>query len=195
MEMNMRVTFRVIFLLLLLAALPASAESLYRDESFQSLTADRRAYRVGDALTVLVVENSSAASSADTTTEKRGGVGVAVTTQSDEKRGNIDLTETFGGKGKIQRTGRLLATLTVSVTAIAPNGDLIVTGSQLIEVNEEKQHIQLEGRVRPVDVTETNTVLSSRIAEAKIAYVGAGLLGEKQRPGILTRFLSWLRIL
>jgi flagellar L-ring protein precursor FlgH len=49
--------------------------------------------------------------------------------------------------------------------------------------------------VRPIDVTETNTILSSRIAEAKISYVGDGLLGEKQRPGILTRFLSWLRIL
>src|SRR5262245_1224733 len=187
MEMKMRATL----LLLILAALPASAESLYRDESFQSLTADRRAYRVGDALTVLVVENSSAQSSADTSTEKRGGVGVAVTTHNDEKRGNIDLTENFAGRGKIQRSGRLLATLTVSVTSIAPNGDLIVSGSQMIEVNEEKQHIQLEGRVRPIDVTETNTILSSRIADAKIAYVGDGLLGEKQRPGILTRLLSW----
>jgi flagellar L-ring protein precursor FlgH len=186
---------RATVVLLLLAALPAFAESLYQAESFQSLTADRRAYRVGDALTVLVLENSSASSSADTTTEKRGGVGIAVSTQSSDKRANVDITEDFTGKGKIQRSGRLLATLTVNVVSVAPNGDLIVTGSQLIEVNEEKQHIQLEGRVRPTDVTESNTVLSSRIADAKIAYVGDGLLGEKQRPGILTRFLSWLRIL
>lgn len=184
-----------VVVLLIVAALPAFAESLYRDESFQSLTADRRAYRVGDALTVLVVENSSASSSADTTTEKRGGVGIALSTHNEDKRANVDLTENFAGKGKIQRAGRLLATLTVSVAAIASNGDLVVSGSQLIEVNEEKQHIQLEGRVRPTDVSEANTVLSSRIAEAKISYVGDGLLGEKQRPGILTRFLSWLRIL
>jgi flagellar L-ring protein precursor FlgH len=191
MEMKMRTPV----LVLLLAALPAAAESLYRDESFQSLTADRRAYRVGDALTVLVVENSSAASSADTTTEKRGGVGIALSTHNSDKRANVELTEDFAGKGKIQRSGRLLATLTVNVVALAPNGDLIIAGSQLIEVNEEKQHIQLEGRVRPTDVTDANTVLSSRIADARISYVGDGLLGEKQRPGILTRFLSWLRIL
>lgn len=184
-----------LLLLVLLAALPASAESLYSDESFQSLTSDRRAYRVGDVLTVMVVENSSASSSADTSTEKRGGVGIALSTQKEDKHANLDLTENFAGKGKINRTGRLLATLTVNVTAIAPNGDLMVSGSQLIEVNEEKQHIQLEGRVRPIDVTETNSVLSSRIADAKMSYVGYGLLGEKQRPGILTRFLSWLRIL
>jgi flagellar L-ring protein precursor FlgH len=189
--MNMRTAVA----LLILAAAPASGESLYKPESFQSLTADRRAHRVGDALTVLVFENSSASASADTTTEKRGGLGIALSTHSTDKRANVDLSEDFAGKGRIQRSGRLLATLTVSVAALAPNGDLIVAGSQLIEVNEEKQHIQLEGRVRPSDVTEANTVVSSRIADARISYVGDGILGEKQRPGILTRLLSWLGIL
>jgi len=83
----------------------------------------------------------------------------------------------------------------VRVVDVAPNGDLVVAGQQLIEVNEEKQEIKLEGRVRAVDVSESNTVLSTRLADAKIWYVGDGLLGEKQRPGILTRILSWLRIL
>jgi flagellar L-ring protein precursor FlgH len=81
------------------------------------------------------------------------------------------------------------------VKGVAPHGDLLVGGTQLIEVNEEKQHIVLEGRVRPVDVSESNTVLSSRLADAKITYVGDGLLGDKQRPGVIGRILSWLGIL
>jgi flagellar L-ring protein precursor FlgH len=175
-----------------------SAESLYRESTFQSMTADHRAYRVGDALTVLVVENSSAASSADTTTNKSAGLGVSVqgvNGATPNRTYALNLNENFAGSGKIQRSGKLLAQLTVTVKAIAPNGDLIVAGNQILEVNDEKQNIVLEGRVRPVDVSESNTVVSTRLADAKISYVGDGILGEKQHPGILTRILSWLGIL
>jgi flagellar L-ring protein precursor FlgH len=70
-----------------------------------------------------------------------------------------------------------------------------VSGEQLIKVNDERQEIVLSGRVRPIDIAENNTVVSSRLADARISYVGDGVLGEKQRPGILTRILSWLRII
>jgi flagellar L-ring protein FlgH len=179
---------------LLLPALGA-AESLYNEASFRALTSDHRAYRVGDLLTVLIVENSSASTTADTTTDRRGGVGVSIGTTTRQEKGSVNLNEDFSGRGKIQRSGRLLAQLSVNVIDVLPNGDLHVAGSQLIEVNGEKQHIQLEGYVRPGDVTEGNAVLSTRIAGAKITYVGDGILGEKQRPGILTRFLGWLGIL
>ena len=183
--------------LLLLVSAVAGAESLYREASFRSLTADHRAYRIGDVLTVLVVENASATASANTTTEKRGDAGIAIATynSNNNKSANIALNDDFTGKGSINRSGRLLAQLTVTVRALAPNGDMIVGGQQLIEVNDEKQNIVLEGRVRPIDVSESNTVLSSRIADAKITYVGDGILAEKQKPGILTRILSWLGLL
>jgi flagellar L-ring protein precursor FlgH len=186
---------RVLLSLLTFAALPAYAESLYSPDTFRTLTGDRRAHRIGDALTVLVFENSSAAQSADTATEKRGGAGIAVTTQDDEKRANLELRENFNGTGRVQRSGRLLATLTVNVVGYTENGDLYIAGDQQIEVNDEKQHISVHGRVRPVDVSESNTVLSSRIADAKISYIGDGIVGEKQRAGIVSRFLSWLGLL
>jgi flagellar L-ring protein precursor FlgH len=146
---------------------------------------------------VLIVENASASASANTTTEKRGAVGVGIVAAPiiPNRTINGEISDDFTGKGSINRSGRLLAQLSVTVKALAPNGDLIVAGQQLIEVNNEKQNIVLEGRVRPGDVSESNTVLSSRIADAKITYVGDGILGEKQRPGILTRLLSWLGIL
>lgn len=183
-------------LLALLAFPPAcGAQSLFQEAEFRSLTADIRAYRAGDTLTVLIVESSSASSTANTTTEKRASLGITAGLTNRTEKANVGINEDFAGKGQIQRSGRLLAQITVRVTEVAPNGDLVVAGQQLIEVNEEKQEIKLEGRVRAVDVSESNTVLSTRLAEAKILYVGDGLLGEKQRPGILTRILSWLRIL
>lgn len=180
---------------LVLASALAGAQGLYREDSFRPLTADHRAYRVGDALTVLVVENASASASADTSTEKSAGIALSVTGPSTNKSASADLSERFNGEGRIQRSGRLLARLTVSVVSMESNGDLVIAGDQQIEVNAETQHIRLAGRVRPVDIGDDNTVLSSRIADARITYVGDGILGEKQRPGILSRILSWLRLL
>lgn len=173
----------------------AAAESLYHESSFRPLTSDQRAYRIGDVLTVLIVENSSASTTADTTTDNRGGVGISIGTTTREERAAVNVNQDFVGRGRIQRSGRLLAQLSVNVVDVLPNGDLQLVGTQMIEVNGEKQHIELMGRVRPADVTEGNAVLSTRIADARITYVGDGVLGEKQRPGVLTRFLNWLRIL
>jgi flagellar L-ring protein FlgH len=178
-----------------LSYVQAQAESLYKEGTFRSLTADYRASRVGDVLTILVLENSSATTTADTTTKKEGGLGLAVQTYNLNKKAGVDVTENFNGSGTIQRSGKLLAQLTVTVKALAENGDLIVAGAQLIELNNEKQQIVLEGRVRPGDISETNTVPSTRLADAKISYVGDGILAEKQHPGILTRILSWLGLL
>ena len=173
----------------------ATAESLYSEASFRPLTSDQRAYRIGDVLTVLIVENSSATNTADTTTDNRGGVGVSIATTTREERAAVNVNQDYAGRGRIQRTGRLVAQISVNVVDVLPNGDLQLVGTQMIEVNGEKQNIELMGRVRPGDVTEGNVVLSTRIADARITYVGDGILGEKQRPGVLTRFLNWLRIL
>jgi flagellar L-ring protein precursor FlgH len=184
-------------LLLTLLAATASAESLYQEGAFRPLTSDNRAYRPGDVLTVLVVENASASASANTTMDKRAGIGAAVVAAPiiRNQAVTVDINDDFAGKGSINRSGRVLAQISVTVREIAPNGDLVVAGEQLIEVNGEKQQIVLRGQVRRGDVSESNTVISSRIANAKITYVGDGVLAEHQRPGIFSRFLSWLRIL
>jgi flagellar L-ring protein precursor FlgH len=184
---------------LLSGASAASAQSLVERDTYRGLAADKRAYRVGDKLTVLITENASASSTARTTTDKSGKLGATasagVNGDTNVAAAAADLTEDFRGGGKIERTGRLLAQITVTVEAIEGDGNLRVKGEQEITLNEEKQWIGLEGLVRQTDVRSDNTVLSNRLAQAKIRYTGNGLLAEKQRPGILTRFLSWLRIL
>ena len=186
-----------------LAPLAAWSDSLLERESYRPLVADQRAYRAGDNLTVLITESATASTTAATTTNKEGAVaGTAAYNREKDGvpygrslSGSVELTEDFKGGGRIERTGKLLARLTVVVQAVEPNGLLLVRGEQDIFVNEEKQHIALTGRVRPQDIGSDNTVLSTRLSQATIEMTGQGLLAEKQRPGILTRFLSWLRIL
>lgn len=175
----------------------SATESLYQEGQFQSLTADRRATRVGDLVTVLVYENSSAQSTADTRSDRSAGVsaGAAISSEGIPMRdrrvdGRIGTSNEMQGTGRTQRSGRLLAQVTVQVQEILPNGDLRLAGEQLLEINDERQQIRLEGRVRPQDIQDNNVVLSSRLADTRITYQGDGVLGDKQRPSWWQRLLT-----
>lgn len=174
------------------SAVSAGAESLYREDSYRPLVSDNKAYRLGDVLTVQVVETSSAASSADTRAGRSSGLGVDYSDTLRKSRAiNLQLNNDFDGRGVTQRAGRLLAQLTVTVVGVEPNGDLRVSGQQEVEINREKQHIKLEGRVRPQDVTDGNVVLSTRLADSRISYVGDGDLALRQRSPWWQTLLSW----
>jgi flagellar L-ring protein FlgH len=174
----------------------ASAGSLYNPQSFRPLTADHKAFRVGDAITVQVFENSSASSSADTGTRRNNDIGVVASSGSGSDghrhQAGVTVGGEFDGGGRTQRANRLLATLTVTVQEVLPNGELRVAGEQLLTVNDEQQRVTLAGRVRPRDVSDGNVVLSTRLADAQITYVGEGDVSERSRRGAWRRFLDWL---
>ena len=132
-------------LAVMLCAAPAAAESLYQEGSFQPLTADNKAFRIGDALTVQVFENSSAASSADTDTRRNNDLSGMVTHNSGRLVGQfgIGISGDFDGGGRTQRTNKLLATLSVTVVEVLPNRDLRVAGEQQVMVNDELQKVNL----------------------------------------------------
>lgn len=171
----------------------AWAADLYEGSTYQALTADRRASRPGDVVTILVMENSSASNSADTSTKTSAGLqGSLSTMYAGQNALQLGVGDNYGGKGAIQRSGRLLAQLSVTVMDVTPSGDLLVAGNQAIDVNGEKTQIRLEGRVRPVDIAANNTVPSTRLADAKIDYVGEGFITDRSKPGLIPRFLAWL---
>lgn len=169
---------------------PRNAGSLFSDAQFQALTSDRRRFEVGDLLTILVYESTSATTSADTGTNRDSSVGLGISLPNWNKAAAATANNDFNGTGRTQRAGRVLAQITVLVREVLPNGDLRVAGEQLLEVNGEKQTIRAQGRVRPRDVNEQNTVLSSRLAEARLAFTGDGVLGDMQRPRWWQKFLS-----
>lgn len=174
---------------------PAIAENLYNKDGFRALTADRRARNIGDVLTVLIVENSSAAATAGAKTGMSNAKGIDISSPDKHRGYGLGLDESFEGSGKISRTGRLLAQLSVTVVGIDLNGDLKIKGEQLIEINGEKQVINLNGRVRPMDIGDNNSIASNRIADARITYIGDGVLAESQKKGWFSRVLSFLGLI
>jgi flagellar L-ring protein precursor FlgH len=191
----MRRAFAAVAFALVLAAgvLPLRAQSLFQEESYRGLTADNKAFRAGDVLTVQVFENSSGTSSADTGT-RRGNRLAAELSHSGRNVGqtSIAVSGDFDGGGRTQRTNRLLTTLSVSVQEVLPNGQLRVAGTQSVTVNEELQRVTLEGVVRPMDITDGNVVQSTRIAQARITYVGEGDLTERNRRAWWRKLLDAL---
>lgn len=174
---------------------PSRAESLYREDTFRPLIADARAQAVGDVLTVQVYEISNVSTSTDVNTQRKNNVSVAASNASSKPKSlGLDTHGDFQGGGSTQRSSRLLATLTVTVKDIQANGDLVVGGDQILMINGERQFVFLEGRVRPQDITDNNSVLSTRLADARITFVGEGDLSERQKKAWWRNILDWLGV-
>jgi flagellar L-ring protein precursor FlgH len=103
---------------------------------------------------------------------------------------DVGIEGRFAGGGQIERSGTLLARLSVKIEGVDANGNFIVSGEQLIVINNEKQAIRVSGLIRPDDIAADNTVPSWRVAGADIQLLGKGLLSKKSSPGLLTRLLS-----
>lgn len=168
------------------------AQSLYEESTFRPLTSDRKAYRVGDVLTIQVLENASAVASADSGTQRKSAAGMELSAGRRQHELNLAASSEFDGGGRTARTGRLLTQLSVHVVAVLANGDMRVAGEQLLVINREQQRIRIEGQVRAQDISEANVVLSNRLAEARIDYVGAGDMTESQRAAWWHRVMNWL---
>jgi flagellar L-ring protein precursor FlgH len=131
---------------------------------------------------VQVYENSSASTSADTGTRRTNHLQAELAHGSNKAaQASVAVAGDFDGGGRTQRASRLLATVTVTVQEVLQGGQLRIGGTQSVTVNEELQRVTLEGLVRPADITDGNIVQSTRIAQARITYVGEGDLTERGR--------------
>ena len=177
-----------------IAVLAVSAwagESMFNEKTYQALVADQKAFKVGDALTVLIQEASNASSSVDSKASRNTDLGVRGQILGQPQRG-INGTVGSGGDGGGQtvRSGRVTAQITTTVQGINDNGELLINGQQTVDLNGEAQVISVSGRVRPRDISDSNSVLSSRIADARITYTGEGYIAEKSKPSLLSRFFN-----
>ena len=160
----------------------ALADSLYKPQTFRALTSDRKAAVVGDLLTIQVFENATATTSADTSTRRNASARAGLVRPSGSSvSAALQTSGDFDGGGSTQRTNRFLTTVSVTVREILPNGDLRVEGEQTLRLNDERQTVNIQGRVRPVDISDGNVVMSNRLADARITLVGDGDLTDRQR--------------
>jgi len=99
----------------------------------------------------------------------------------------ISSSNSFTGDGKTSRKGDLTGTVTARITRVLPSGNLLLEGKKQIRINAEVQYIMLCGIIRPEDITPSNTVLSTKIADLQVDYYGSGIIGDQQRKGYLSR--------
>jgi flagellar L-ring protein precursor FlgH len=168
--------------------------SLWRNGS-RSFFKDQRAHQIGDLLTVTVniTDQANFANETQrqrTATEDTGitaFLGSALLGQNAQKAltGRMfqaDSNSQTDGKGTIVRQETLQTNVAAIVTQVLPNGNLVVEGKQEIRVNYEKRELIVAGIVRPEDIQSDNTIDSSKIAQARIAYGGHGEISDLQQP-------------
>jgi len=175
----------------LFAANAVIASSLFDEATYRSLAADNKAHRIGDLLTVQVFESSSASTTTDTGTRRKNTLNADLSHGSRRTAAGLGVNGDFDGGGSTQRANRVLITLSVSVKEVLANGDLRVGGEQLLLVNQEQQKVTLEGRVRPQDISDGNVVLSTRLADARITYLGEGEVSQRQQRAWWRKLLDW----
>jgi flagellar L-ring protein precursor FlgH len=186
-------------LALLAAPSPARADDLYRRDNWAALASDRRAHDIGDILTVIVIENATAANSAQTGTRRdsrlSGDISAGHPGSGINESASLGLGGSFGGNGQTTRSGRMVAQISVRVDAVLPNGDLVISGGQTLNISGERTNIRLRGRVRTADISADNTIFSARIAEAAIDYDGNGFVSRSARPGLVQRIFGFLGLM
>ena len=183
------------FLYLVVPTMPiASADSLWSDAGNYSMYSDRKAHAIGDTLTIVINESSSAnragtaANAKTSSTTLNAGVGI-FSVLTNASAGNSDK---FAANGSIANTNSVNAKMTAQVIGVKPNGNLIISGSQSIKQNGEEQKITVSGTVRTEDISTDNTVLSSSIGDSIIKVDGKGPIAGKQRQGILSQIFNFL---
>jgi len=176
--------------------------SIYRERA--SLFEDRRARRLNDLVTVLIVESVSGSKKAETKTGRDSSIDASVTgffgAPLDLNLANLygkgntfspsvksGIKNDFSGSGETTREGTLKGTITARVVEVLPNGNLVIESRKEITLNFEKQVLVLKGIIRPEDISTNNTIESTRIADSQIYLVGQGVLDEKQAPGWIGR--------
>ncbi|GEM75222.1 flagellar basal body L-ring protein FlgH [Vibrio sagamiensis] len=168
--------------------------SLYRHQYTMTLFQDRRAYRVGDVLTVQLSEETKSSKKAGTQFGKSSGVDFAVPTIGnktfDDFGVSLDASRNFDGRASSSQGNKLQGAITVTVHEVLPNGVLRISGEKWLRLNQGDEFIRLTGIVRVDDINRSNQVSSQRIADARITYSGRGALSDSNAAGWLTQFFN-----
>ena len=164
---------------------------------------------MGDVVTVRIVEDPEATLNANTKTSRSSSLGAklkflgymqALAAKNPNLAQNAgedeliksSINSSFDGKGTSDRDGHLSAYITARVVKVLPNRNLYINGIREIRVNHELQYITLSGIVRPEDISSSNEVVSTYIADARITYSGVGVVSDKQHPGWLSRIMDYV---
>jgi len=178
---------------------PRTDGEIYQAGQQIELFADLKARRVGDVLTIRLIEATNASKSAVTKTAKTTSVnntGPTVMGRTITTSGvpifttTLSGADSFDGEGSSTQGNSLAGSLTVTVMEVQPNGNLVVQGDKTLKLNQGDEFVHVSGVVRIADIQADNTVTSDKVADAHISYSGKGVIDSANRMGWLARFFN-----
>ena len=168
--------------------------SIYSNSQQGLFATDRRASKVGDILTVALSENFSASKSQSAKSAKKGAMKFdfpnVMTAGADDGLFDSSSDLSFDGSGSAGQNNSLRGELSVTVTKVFANGNMEILGQKKLTLNNGDEYIRLLGVIRPEDINNQNTVQSSRIANAKISYTGAGDVADTSKKGWFAKLVD-----
>jgi flagellar L-ring protein precursor FlgH len=175
---------------------PAATGSIFQvSEGYAALHEGMRARRVGDPVTIVLVERTSASKSAGTNLDSGGGFSLTPPSTGalslfKESDASISGKRGFKGTGAADQSNALSGEISVTVAAVLPNGTMLVQGQKRVTLNRGDEFVQIKGIIRPTDIDANNRIASTRVADARIAYTGKGDVARAARQGWLSRFFQ-----
>ena len=181
--------------------------TIFQAEHGVRLWDDKRAKRVGDVITVLLDESTTSTKSAKTEVDKSSSAEIPAPTvfgayPSLQAKGffpsssqlNMENSwsadREFEGESKANQSNSLSGSITVTVSEVLPNGLLYIKGEKWLTLSRGEEYIRISGLIRQEDISPGNTVASTKIADARIAYSGTGELADANKMGWLSRVLN-----
>lgn len=178
----------------------ANNGSLFSASQANSLYSDAKGRKVGDIITVILRENTSATKSANTTLARDSQVQIDPITGPENRPINflgmsqfqLDLSaqNDFTGDASANQSNNLNGNISVTVVQVMPNNNLVIRGEKWITLNQGDEYVRLTGIVRPADINPANEVMSTKVANARIQYSGTGNFANQQEQGWLGKFFA-----
>ncbi len=164
------------------------------DQGYAALYEGWRARKVGDPLTIVLVERTSASKTAGSKLDSSGGFSITPPSVGplafDPNIARASGGRNFGGTGSADQSNALSGEVSVTVAEVYPNGTMLVQGRKRVTLNRGDEYVAIKGIVRTADVDANNRVPSTRVADARIEYTGKGDVARAGRQGWLSRFFQ-----
>ena len=178
-------------------ASPRAADGAIFDVSlgYASLSQGTVARRVGDPLTILLIENTTTSKAATSKTGRNGNFSVTPPTAGplsflDPNALNAASQSSFKGDGSATQTSSFNGTVAVTIAEVRPNGTALVRGEKRLLLSQGQEWIQFSGIVRLSDIDTQNQIRSAQVADARVEYAGNGSIQRASREGWLSRFFN-----
>lgn len=171
--------------------------AIFQADYDMRLFENHAARRVGDILTVTLVERTQARKLADLDATKETSMSVSAPTLwgvasqallGHDLQTSMSSSHEFIGEGSANQSNSLTGDISVTVVDVMPNGNLKIRGEKRVALNDGNEYVRLSGLVRPQDITVNNTVPSTKVADPTIMYTGDGALADSSKIGWLARF-------